>query len=31
MATHSMGGMTITYYADEHPEPFGRKIIAAGY
>jgi Predicted hydrolases or acyltransferases (alpha/beta hydrolase superfamily) len=27
---HSMGGMTIMRYADEHPELFGRKIIAAG-
>jgi pimeloyl-ACP methyl ester carboxylesterase len=27
---HSMGGMTIMRYADEHPELFGRKIVAAG-
>ncbi|MFG1850944.1 alpha/beta fold hydrolase [Actinomadura geliboluensis] len=27
---HSMGGMTIMRYADEHPEPVGRKILAAG-
>jgi pimeloyl-ACP methyl ester carboxylesterase len=27
---HSMGAMTIMRYADEHPELFGRKIIAAG-
>ncbi|MFF4240472.1 alpha/beta fold hydrolase [Actinomadura geliboluensis] len=27
---HSMGGMTIMRYADEHPELVGRKILAAG-
>ncbi|MCW2886322.1 MAG: hypothetical protein QOE54_3420 [Streptosporangiaceae bacterium] len=27
---HSMGGMTIMRYADEHPEVFGHKIVAVG-
>ncbi|QKW39487.1 alpha/beta hydrolase [Actinomadura sp. NAK00032] len=27
---HSMGGMTIMRYVDEHPELVGRKILAAG-